>query len=134
MRDYYDATGRRLPDTLLAASARQALRKYWRLNPVGSETVAMLEDRIVSVFMQRYADNWNLGMRPEDIIGDASLQETVSDLSPTSAQVVQADIYRADEISIDWTSLALIGLGVGALIHFGSGFLKKKGRGGRRHA
>ena len=128
MRDYSDARGVRMPDTLLASSARQALRKYWRLQPVGSETPAMLEDRIISIFMQRYADNWNLGMQPQDIIGDASLGETVADVSPLSTRLSSVDIFRIPSFQIDWMSLALIGLGVGAVVHFGSGFLKKKGK------
>lgn len=129
LSDFVDHTGQRKPDILLANAARQALRLYWELRPVGSETPQMLEDRIVSVFVERYGLNWNKDVSPADFIGDVRLSDVVADVSPLSIRRGPGNVHRAAAAGpMDWLSLALIGLGVGAAVHFAAKNLGKKGR------
>ena len=108
-----------------------ALRTYYDLRPVGSETAQQLEDRIVGVFMQRYGDNWNKGMNPEDIIADVSLREVVADVSPMTTEKPAwnptTDITRLP--SFDWMIWAVLGLGLGYVAVQATGKPKKRKRG-----
>lgn len=128
MADFIDPQGQVRPDTALSSAVHAALRMYYDLRPVGSETAAQLENRIVGVFMQRYGDNWNKGMNPEDIIADVSLREVVADVSPLTTEKPAwnptTDITRLP--SFDWVIWAALGLGLGYVAVKATGKKKRK--------
>lgn len=83
---FIDPFGNILPDTKLRETARAALRASYDLRPVGSETKEQLENRILDVFMDAYAVNWNADTPPEEIIGDVNFHEVVRSVSPLSVR------------------------------------------------
>ena len=86
--EFIDAAGNVRPDAQVADATRAAIRRAYRLRPVGSETLQQLEDRIVAVFTQRYMINWNQWARsPDEIIGDVNFHEVVSEISPLSVRI-----------------------------------------------
>jgi len=81
-------TGEVRSDSELESMVREAINREYQLQPVGSDTQQELEDRIVEVFSERYAWNWNKNTQPDEIIGDVNFHRVVSEISPLSRRKV----------------------------------------------
>lgn len=104
-----------VPVADMFSAAQNALDMYFVLQPVGSDNVGSLRDRIAWTFAQQYAPDWMGGLTPQAVDYGDKLTQVVFSMSPMSRRKSNAEIVVANATGLAISPWWLVG-GVAALL------------------